>query len=304
MPKKTYAVRYIAGRPVEHIFPPFASRQSGQEFPSGKALPSLRILRVMVWNIFKQQRANWLSALKEFSKEAKLVLLQEAQTTPELVRFATSHYLSTDQVPALIFPQHSSGVMTLSAVHPVYCCPLRKREPLLRLAKSALVTVYPIYNGQLLMVVNVHAVNFSLGIDVYSKQLDSIGEQIYNHGGPVIMAGDFNAWSRQRMLALYRFSERMGLDEVRFINDQRRRAFGRPLDFVFYRDMNVCEASVLVTEASDHNPLLVEFESASPSRAPLCGTEDRRYRYLRSQRMNAYIPILSKDIEGGMECKK
>lgn len=260
MPKKTYAVRYVAGQPVERIFPPLASGQLGQALPPGEPLPGSRILRVMVWNIFKQQRANWLSVLQGVGKDAQLVLLQEAQTTPELVRFATSHYLAADQVPALIFPQHPSGVMTLSAAHPVYCCPLREREPLLRLAKSALVTVYPIHNGQLLMVVNIHAVNFSLGIDVYSKQLDPIGEQIRNHSGPVIMAGDFNAWSRQRMLALYRFAERMGLGEVRFVDDQRRRAFGRPLDFVFYRDMNVCEASVLVTEASDHNPLLVEFE--------------------------------------------
>lgn len=267
MPKKTYAVRYVAGQPVERIFPPLASGKLGQALPAGKLMPGSRILRVMVWNIYKQQRANWLSVLQGVGKDAQFILLQEAQTTPELVRFATSHYLAADQVPALIFPQHPSGVMTLSAVHPVYCYPLREREPLLRLAKSALVTVYPIYNGQLLMVVNIHAVNFSLGIDVYSKQLDTIGEQIRNHSGPVIMAGDFNAWSRQRMLVLYRFAERMGLGEVQFINDQRKRAFGRPLDFVFYRDMNVCEASVLVTEASDHNPLLVEFEPAS--RRPL-----------------------------------
>lgn len=261
MPKKTYAVRYVAGQPVEHIFPPLASDQLRQMLPVGEPLPGSRILRVMVWNIYKQQRSNWLSVLQGVGRDAQLVLLQEAQTTPELVRFATSHYLAADQVPAFIFPHHPSGVMTLSAAHPVYCCPLREREPLLRLAKSALVTIYPIQYEQLLMVVNIHAVNFSLGIDVYSKQLDPIGGQILNHTGPVIMAGDFNAWSRQRMLALYKFAERMGLGEVRFVDDQRRRAFGRPLDFVFYRDMNVSKASVLVTEASDHNPLLVEFES-------------------------------------------
>lgn len=214
----------------------------------------------MVWNIFKQQRADWLSVLKGFGKDAQLMLLQEAQTTPELIRFATSNYMATDQVPALVFPQHPSGVMTLSAAQPVYCCPLREREPLLRLAKSALVTVYPLFDGQLMMVVNIHAVNFSLGVDVYSKQLGPIGEQILNHQGPVIMAGDFNAWSRQRILALYRFADRMMLREVRFLDDQRRRAFGRPLDFVFYRQLKVTEASVLVTQASDHNPLLVEFE--------------------------------------------
>ncbi|BEH71455.1 hypothetical protein GBS0709_05720 [Edwardsiella tarda] len=46
---------------------------------------------------------------------------------------------------------------------------------------------------------------------------------------------------------------------MHFTNDQRRTAFGRPLDFVFYRGLGVVEASVLVTQASDHNPLLVEF---------------------------------------------
>lgn len=95
-------------------------------------------------------------------KDAQLVLLQEAQTTPELVSYATANYLAADQVPAFVLPQHPSGVMTLAAAHPVYCCPLREREPLLRLSKSALITVYPLYNGELLMVVNIHAVNFSL----------------------------------------------------------------------------------------------------------------------------------------------
>ncbi|UDG80231.1 endonuclease/exonuclease/phosphatase family protein [Candidatus Steffania adelgidicola] len=263
MPKKTYAIRYVAGQPVERIFPPLLSDYISQAQIFREPLPDSRILRVMVWNIYKQQLANWLSVLQGFGKNTQLLLLQEAQSTPELIRFATSHYLAVDQVPALIFPQHPSGVMTLSAAHPVYCYPLREREPLLRLAKSALVTVYPICNNQLLMVVNIHAVNFSLGIDVYSKQLDTIGKQIRNHIGPVVMGGDFNAWSRQRILALYRFAEQMKLREVSFIDDQRKRRFGRPLDFVFYREMNVCKASVLVTEASDHNPLLVEFHPVS-----------------------------------------
>lgn len=259
MQKKTYAMRYVAGQPAERIFPPGAMLHLGQGLPPGEPLPANPTLRVLVWNIFKQQRADWMSVLQGFGKDSHLVLLQEAQTTPELIKFATSHYLAADQVPAFVLPQHPSGVMTLASAHPVYCCPLREREPLLRLAKSALITAYPLPGGEMLMVVNIHAVNFSLGVDVYSKQLGPIGEQIQHHRGPVIMAGDFNAWSRQRMHALYRFAREMALHEVRFTDDYRRKAFGRPLDFVFYRDMKVSEASVLVTRASDHNPLLVEF---------------------------------------------
>lgn len=262
--KNTYAMRYVAGQPAERILPPGSFATIGQALPPGEPLPCEGSLKVLVWNIFKQQRAEWLSVLQNFGKDAHLVLLQEAQTTPELVKFATSNYLAADQVPAFVLPQHPSGVMTLSAAHPVYCCPLREREPILRLSKSALVTVYPLPDGRLLMVVNIHAVNFSLGVDVYSKQLGPIGDQIGHHNGPVIMAGDFNAWSRPRMNALYRFAREMTLREVRFTDDHRRRAFGRPLDFVFYRGLNVAEASVLVTRASDHNPLLVEFRPGKP----------------------------------------
>lgn len=265
MRKKTYAMRYVAGQPAERILAPGSFAAVGTALPPGEPLPAEERIRVLVWNIFKQQRAEWLSVLQGFGKDAQLMLLQEAQTTPELVRFATSNYLAADQVPAFVLPQHPSGVMTLSAAHPVYCCPLRAREPILRLAKSALVTVYPLPDGRMLMVVNVHAVNFSLGVDVYSKQLGPIGDQLEHHQGPVIMAGDFNAWSRPRMAALYRFAREMALREVRFTDDHRKRAFGRPLDFVFYRDLRVQEASVLVTRASDHNPLLVEFLSGSPA---------------------------------------
>lgn len=265
MRKKTYAMRYVAGQPAERILPPGSFASIGKALPPGEPLYGESTLRVLVWNIFKQQRADWLSVLKNFGKDAHLVLLQEAQTTPELVNFATSNYLAADQVPAFVLPQHPSGVMTLSAAHPVYCCPLREREPILRLSKSALVTVYPLPDGQMLMVINIHAVNFSLGVDVYSKQLGPIGDQISHHAGPVIMGGDFNAWSRPRMVALYRFAREMSLREVRFTDDQRRRAFGRPLDFVFYRGMNVHQASVLVTRASDHNPLLVEFTPGKSS---------------------------------------
>lgn len=261
MRKNTYAMRYVAGQPAKQILPQGLLTTIGQALPPGDPLTEKEKVKVLVWNIFKQQRNNWLSVLESFGKDAHLVLLQEAQTTPEMVHFATSNYLAADQVPAFVLPQHPSGVMTLSTAHPVYCCPLREREPILRLAKSALVTVYPLPDGQLLMVINIHAVNFSFGVDVYRKQLGAIGDHIAHHDGPVIMAGDFNAWSRSRMNTLYRFAREMTLRAVSFTDDHRRRAFGRPLDFVFYRGLGVTESSVLVTRASDHNPLLVEFRS-------------------------------------------
>ncbi len=163
----------------------------GQALPPGEPLSTEERIRILVWNIYKQQRAEWLSVLKNYGKDAHLVLLQEAQTTPELVQFATANDLAADQVPAFVLPQHPSGVMTLR--RRIQCIAARyvNSEPILRLAKSAMATVYPLPDTRLLMVVNIHAVNFSLGVDVYSKQLLPIGDQIASKGGPGHYGGRF-----------------------------------------------------------------------------------------------------------------
>ncbi len=252
-------MRYIAGQPAQRVFTPECRFPFAHRLPEGARLPQYQTLKILVWNIFKQQRAQWQSVITDFGKGSHLVMLQEAQTTPELVTFATDNFIAVDQVPALLLPQHPSGVMTLAQTAPIFCCPLREKEPLLRLAKSALITVYPMPNGQMLMAVNMHAVNFSLGIEVYRKQLAAVGEHMIHHIGPIVMAGDFNAWSQPRRKVLYQFTHRYRLHEVTFTDDFRRTAFGRPLDFMFYRGLEVKQASVLKTEASDHNPLLAEF---------------------------------------------
>ena len=43
------------------------------------------------------------------------------------------------------------------------------------------------------------------GVDVYQRQLNSLSTHIIDHKGPVILAGDFNAWSRPRVNVLKRF---------------------------------------------------------------------------------------------------
>ncbi len=259
MAKKTYSMRYVAGEPVQRI-QPMSEHMLGESLPVGLPLFSGgEYLNVLIWNIYKQQRPNWQKVLHELVAEKKLILLQEAQMSPELISFTARAQLIADQVPALPFSPHPAGVMTLATAHPIYCCPLREKEPLLRLAKSALITVYPLPNGQHLMVVNVHAVNFSFGVDVYTRQLNKLGIHIKKHRGPVILGGDFNAWSRQRINALKRFIRSVGLKEVTYLDDLRTLAFGRPLDYVFYRGLQIEKSNIIKTNASDHNPIEIKF---------------------------------------------
>lgn len=216
-------------------------------------------LTVMVWNIYKQQKLNWLSILKEYGKDRDLILLQEAKASDELVKFSKDHFLVGDQVPAIEITKDSYGVMTLASSYPVYSRPFRTAEPFLRLAKSALITIYPLFDKRLLMVVNIHSINFSLGVKIYREQIQSISEHVMNHNGPVIFAGDFNTWSRKRLHLLYLFTRRMGLKPVSFDDDCRKSFLNSPLDFVFYRGLILEKSEVLQTDASDHNPLLVNF---------------------------------------------
>ncbi|MGS9203029.1 endonuclease/exonuclease/phosphatase family protein, partial [Salmonella enterica subsp. enterica serovar Infantis] len=74
--------------------PPGSFASNGQALPAREPLSSEERIRILVGNIFKQQRAEWLSVLKNYGKDAHLVLLHEDQTTPELVQFDTANYLS------------------------------------------------------------------------------------------------------------------------------------------------------------------------------------------------------------------
>ncbi|WP_374053688.1 endonuclease/exonuclease/phosphatase family protein [Xenorhabdus taiwanensis] len=258
--QKNFAMRYVAGQPVERVFPTCKQLLEDASLPRGEPLLDHNCeLSVVIWNIYKQQRPSWQHVLASLIEKSDLVLLQEAQMTPALLKFITDSGLVADQVPAFAIPQHPSGVMTLASSSPIYCCPLREKEPIFRLSKSSLITIYPLPDKRQLMVINVHAINFSLGVDVYSRQLNNIGIHISIHNGPVIFAGDFNAWSRQRLKILERFVHRMHLQEVYFNDDHRTIVFGKPLDFVFYRELNVSHAAVVMTGASDHNPLMVNF---------------------------------------------
>lgn len=255
----SYSVRYIAGQPAKRILP-VSECTLNDDLPIGMPLFSgSDEFGIVSWNIYKQQRPNWYSVLNQLVTNKHLILLQEAQTSPQLINFVVSQRLVADQVPAIIFPQHASGVMTLATSNPIYCCPLREKEPLLRLPKSALITVYPLYDGRNLMIINIHAINFSFGVDIYCRQLHNIGEHIRRHQGPVIFAGDFNTWSRQRINTLKRFTRSLRMKEVNFDTDDRTLIFGYPLDYVFYRGLTLLDAEVVKTESSDHNPICAKF---------------------------------------------
>lgn len=220
-------------------------------------------LKLLVWNIYKQNRENWQQSLAELSDEKQLVLLQEASMTPDLIDWVAKQGWFGSQVDAFKAFDTSAGVLNLSMNTPSKACAYTELEPWLRLPKSALYALYPLSSGEQLAVVNIHAVNFTYGTKEYHRQLTALTKELSQHHGPIIVAGDFNSWSEERFAVMSKALTSLGLEEVDYQPDNRTQfVTGLPLDHVFYRGLTLETAEAPISDASDHNPILVSFRLA------------------------------------------
>ncbi|WP_029627177.1 endonuclease/exonuclease/phosphatase family protein [Vibrio ordalii] len=228
--------------------------------PNARVIDEHGQLNVLVWNIYKQNRATWQSELNKFSQDAQLVLLQEASMTLSLKEWISQKQWGGTQEDAFRVFGESAGVLNLGRQMPVLACAYTELEPWLRLPKSAIYALYRLSDGQTLAVVNLHAVNFTYGTQEYANQLEALLVQLKTHHGPLIVGGDFNSWSQARMDTLTAALNRVGLQEVSFEPDHRVQfVTGLVLDHLFYRGLTLLNAKAPVTDASDHNPLLASF---------------------------------------------
>ncbi|OEF23958.1 endonuclease/exonuclease/phosphatase family protein [Vibrio rumoiensis] len=215
---------------------------------------------LVVWNIHKQGDAGWQSTLEDYGKNTQLLMLQEATLTESFQKWLASQEWVANQVNAFKVFGESAGVLNLSSVLPNRACAYTAVEPWILLPKSALYARYRLSNGQELVTINLHAINFTLGTEDFQTQINHLERAVKKHEGPMIIAGDFNTWSEGRWQEVRYIMAKLFMQEVTFKPDHRRRFINDlAFDHVFYRDLNVLEASSLVTTASDHNPMMVKF---------------------------------------------
>ena len=158
-------------------------------------------------------------------------------------------------------PRWRFGVMTLSrlpmsAGHRYLST---TREAGFATRKSALLTRHTV-GGRTVTLLNLHAINF-VPHRLFVRELERIAHFL----GPLqserlVVAGDFNTWSRKRQSHLEEVMALFGLVRVRLQNAQRIKAvLGKPLDHVYCRGLEATKAQVVETPVSDHNPIWVEF---------------------------------------------
>ncbi|MEE4315112.1 MAG: endonuclease/exonuclease/phosphatase family protein [Desulfofustis sp.] len=215
---------------------------------------------VFSWNTHKGDDPEWQRDLVSLGNDADIVLLQEAALGENLRAQLSLMDLDWQLAPAFHSAAGETGVMSISPVRPHDYCALRETEPIIRIPKMALTSTYPLHGtSEVLLVVNVHVVNFTLALDSVRSQIDEIKEMIRSHRGPVVVAGDFNTWSEARLELIDSAMAALDLQPVAFHPDHRSRFFNRTVDAVYCRGLEVVSARSYPVQSSDHNPLSVHF---------------------------------------------
>ncbi|MBE2896127.1 endonuclease/exonuclease/phosphatase family protein [Pasteurellaceae bacterium HPA106] len=216
--------------------------------------------RLVDWNIHKGEDAGWQQKLSHYAKHADFLLLQEATQNNHLEQLLPREK-SWHGIHAGTFSYHNdmSGVMLLATYLPQRYCIASEQEPWIRIPKIAQAAHFPLPDNRTLLVINVHLVNFEWNPKNYEQQLKAMFDIINQHDGPIILAGDFNSWRARRMRLLQRLVAQYGMQAVKFNPDFRKHFMHNVLDHIFVRDIKVINAWTEQTDASDHNPLVMDF---------------------------------------------
>lgn len=218
---------------------------------------------LLCWNVAK---LTLKSSYKDFigslikSHNLDILLLQE-------VKKSLSHELDLHDYSYVLSPnietkKHIFGVLSAfkTSCHDELSLLTKKQELRCATHKISLITHHKISDGQRLLIVNLHAINFVHNSD-FKNELRHIQLSIKSHKGAMIVAGDFNTWNIKRVQYLQEFSDDLGLKKVEFSDEKDiKKIFSNSLDYIFYRDLELTYSTVIDSKKiSDHNPIIAKF---------------------------------------------
>ena len=216
-------------------------------------------IRLVNWNIQKGGDPDWTSDLESLIGEPDLMVFQEAAVESSAWEtVGNEHYRSF--APGYRTLRSMTGVMTLSLAEPLAQCNLVSREPWLGSQKATVITEYGLTDtDRTLLVVNIHAINFTFGTRDFEEQIWRALESVSEHDGPILLSGDFNTWHMGRMKKLQKMLGPRGFVALEYDVDHRKRAFGQALDHIYVRGLQSIEATTSRVATSDHNPMSVRL---------------------------------------------
>ncbi len=219
---------------------------------------------LLCWNVQKKTLSQEFSHyMHELNKlyDIDLLMLQEAKT-PLHYKLDIRGY-SYILAPNIQTKKALFGVLTAARSHyhhhKTYLS--QAKESGWATHKSVLYTHHLLPNDDVLVCVNIHAINFMPNL-WFKKELDKLLEAVKEHKGPMIIAGDFNSWNKRRMDYLHGFAKLLGLTFIDLEDEHHVKSMIKyKLDHVLYRGLEVLEAKAMNSgKLSDHNPLYVKFQ--------------------------------------------
>lgn len=222
-------------------------------------------IEILVWNIFGGKKEGFEDDFMSLMDGYDIFLLQEANLAKDLEEILLKSEPSWTHATSFIWNKKKMGVSTGSNIEPNQSTRLlsKNRELGFTTRKTSLIQLFKISGRkEQLMLVNTHAINFR-GTKAYKEEIDQIIAVIKDHSGPVIFAGDFNAWKQSRADYLVLKTNEMGFQEVPFQKQRTSSPFNKnlPLDRIFYKGIKLISFDVLdQILSSDHLPLSAKFE--------------------------------------------
>ncbi len=220
-------------------------------------------ISILDWNIHKGRRKGWDIDFMRLSDGKDIIFLQEAALNEKLQEMLQQQNLYWNLNSAIRLKGIETGVLLASTVQAIASCGQRTSEPIIRVPKTILISKYEIENSKkTLLVVNIHAINITLGTKIYREQFDALQIILQKHDGPIILAGDFNNWCKRRNEIMTDLAEKLALHILTIEDDHRTIFFGDPVDHILYRGLKPLSYEVHPVTTSDHNPISVTFRLA------------------------------------------
>jgi endonuclease/exonuclease/phosphatase (EEP) superfamily protein YafD len=216
---------------------------------------------VVIWNIYKGHGGEEFEKdFRRVLKKTDLVLAQEVLLHSSNLHlfnrkgFSWIHCASYKRRDGV-----SDGVMTLCRArsHEAIRVASLAKEPLFKTPKVTLITFYPMEHGEQLMVVNLHKI-LVRSTKQSHRELLNIMNQLPDHSGPSIIAGDFNTFTAKYQRELTSLLEDHGYKYA--LPHPMKKTLLNSLDHVYTKGLKVKKAIVdTKVTSSDHYPIFVEL---------------------------------------------
>ena len=229
-------------------------------------------IKLLSWNIHKENyKKAFQIELNRIKNNLKLsfILLQEFNIKQNFTKEKKCSYEKIFAPNTKVNNKSEfTGLLTMSKSNSIYkkTYLTTNKEFITNTPKIFLVTEYNLRNTyKTLLVINMHAINFKLGLKEYIEQMKALTNILDKHNGIKIISGDFNSWNIKRLEYLKKIMKQQSLNEVNFENKKVTKIFNNQIDHIFYsNDLEIINTKIINTKSSDHKPLYVKFKIKNP----------------------------------------